>query len=176
VKQFNPSLVELRRDSVHKEDLSTHEYQWNQSKTTLTITDSLYVTDTLKITLQPGAVIGVEEDTLAIVKLTHPLLKEETYGTIKGQVVGVTNNEPVIVQLLDSKGEVIHTSFNIHYNFIHIQPGEYTMRVIVDKNGNKRWDTGMYKSRTQPEPIYFLPEKLIVKSNFEYDNINITIK
>lgn len=175
VKHFNPEMAIIKIDSVQQENLSTHKTSWNQQRTVLTITDSLLVVDTLKIELLAGAFIGIEDDTLAAMKMAHPVLKEEAYGTIRGTIIGAEDDQPIIVQLLDNKGEVINTSFHKSYQFIHIQPGEYTLRVIVDKNGNKRWDTGMYKERRQPEPIYFLPEKLIVKSNFEYDNINITI-
>jgi hypothetical protein len=175
VKNINPELVSIIQDSTKKETLASHRIAWNFDKTILSIEDTLSLTDTLKIEINSGAVIGVEGDTLKPVKLAYPLLKEEAYGIIRGEVTGADSIPHIIVQLLDSKGEIVMTSYNKKYNFVRIQPGEYTIRAIVDNNGNKRWDTGIYRDNKQPEPIYFLPEKLIVKSNFEYEHINITI-
>ncbi len=175
VMQLNPELITIIKDSTTTETLADHKTKWNPDKTILTISDTITLTDTLKFEINPGAVIGVEGDTLLLTNFKHPLLKEEAYGTIRGQVTGADTVKHVIVQLLDTKGEIVQTSYQKKYNFIRIQPGEYTLRAIVDINGNGRWDTGIYKQKRQPEPIYFLPDKLVVKSNFEYEHIDISI-
>jgi hypothetical protein len=175
VREINPELVTIIQDSTTQETLAAHRIEWNYDKTILTIGDTIQLRDTLKIEINPGAIIGVEGDTLKAIKLAYPLLKEEAYGIIRGEITGADTISHIIVQLLDSRGDVIQTSYTKKYSFIRVQPGEYTIRAIVDNNGNKRWDTGVYIQNKQPEPIYFLPDKLVVKSNFEYENINIAI-
>lgn len=39
----------------------------------------------------------------------------------------------------------------------HLQPGQYSLRVVVDANKNGRWDSGHYDTKSQPEEILLFP-------------------
>ena len=39
----------------------------------------------------------------------------------------------------------------------------------MDTNGNGKWDTGSYKSLTQPEPVYYFPKPLSLKANWDIE-------
>ena len=41
------------------------------------------------------------------------------------------------------------------------------MRLFEDLNGNGEWDTGDYDAQLQPEPVYYYPEALILKAQWE---------
>jgi hypothetical protein len=49
------------------------------------------------------------------------------------------------------------------------------LRVTADVNKNKRWDTGELDKNKQPEAIYFLNDKILLKANFELNDINVTL-
>ena len=46
-------------------------------------------------------------------------------------------------------------------------PGKYGARLIVDTNNNEVWDTGSYKDKRQPEMVYYYPQVLDLKANFD---------
>ena len=47
--------------------------------------------------------------------------------------------------------------------FKNLVPGNYFLKIIEDKNQNKKWDTGNILRKKQPEVIYFnaVPIKLL---------------
>ncbi|WP_143308374.1 Ig-like domain-containing protein [Chitinophaga vietnamensis] len=49
-----------------------------------------------------------------------------------------------------------------------ITPGEYEIRVLLDKNGNGKWDRGNYytQPKKQPEQVILLPEKENLKAGW----------
>lgn len=47
-------------------------------------------------------------------------------------------------------------------------PGTYEMRILYDRNGNGKWDTGqLFPIRVQPERVRLLDRKITVKANWE---------
>ena len=50
------------------------------------------------------------------------------------------------------------------------------MRLIVDANGNGKWDTGEYEKGLQPESVYYYHHSLDLRALFEYtqDDWDIT--
>jgi hypothetical protein len=53
--------------------------------------------------------------------------------------------------------------------FQYINPGDYMLRIVVDKNRNKKWDTGNYDKKIQPERIIYYPAVISLRAN--WDNI-----
>lgn len=97
--------------------------------------------------------------------------KSENYGTLNVQVKPY--NQQLIIQLYkkDSKTttpdyELSNTS-NAPYVFTYIVPGEYSMRAIVDRNVNKKWDSGNLETRQQPEPILLFEKPITIKANWD---------
>jgi uncharacterized protein (DUF2141 family) len=79
---------------------------------------------------------------------------------------------PVIVQLTDDKGNVKYEKFAEEprlFDFRHINPGTYYLRVVFDTNGNQKWDTGNYLNKIQPERISYNSE--IVEARTGWDTV-----
>ncbi|MCX7551068.1 Ig-like domain-containing protein [Xanthomarina sp. F2636L] len=93
----------------------------------------------------------------------------EEYGNVR---VNLKNARyPVIVQLTDEKGEVKVEKYSKKsepIDFKYVTPNEYYLRVIHDANKNKKYDSGNYLKKQQPEKISYLSEKQEVRSNFDY--------
>ncbi|MGN6568125.1 MAG: Ig-like domain-containing protein [Flavipsychrobacter sp.] len=53
-------------------------------------------------------------------------------------------------------------------DLIHLQPGNYTMLIIVDKNGNGKWDTGDLLGKIQPEEIIPYGDPIQLKAGWEH--------
>ena len=67
-----------------------------------------------------------------------------------------------VVSLLNSnKTEVARVVMtdgsDSRFTVANLQPGQYSLRVILDKNDNGRWDSGNYVAKIQPEEIMLFP-------------------
>jgi len=93
-------------------------------------------------------------------------------GSVRVKLKNV-DSYPVIVQLTDQKGEVVHEAYSEgpreFYEFRDINPTTYLLRVIFDTNGNGEWDTGNYLEKKQPERISYYPTPIELKANWELE-------
>ena len=103
--------------------------------------------------------------------------KQEEYGQIFFNISGART--PAFVELLDSQDRVVRT-VNVaddKADFYFLAPGNYSARLIEDTNGNGKWDTGRYAERRQPEMVYYYPQLLELKANFDLtQEWNVTAK
>lgn len=124
--------------------------------------------NTYKVQLLPEALIdffGKANDTLSYA------VKTRRFSELSDVRVNLVNAEyPVIVQLTDSKGEVKYEQFSEEprlFDFRHIIPGTYYLRVIYDANGNRKWDTGNYLKKIQPERISYRPNSVDARTGWD---------
>ncbi|RAV27586.1 Ig-like domain-containing domain [Sinomicrobium soli] len=125
-----------------------------------------------QLTLLPGAIedfFGETNDTLGYNLSTR---SPADYGNLR-MILHNIESFPVIVQLTNEKGEVQDEVFadeaQPHYDFDYLDPGKYLLRVIYDDNGNRRWDTGDYLEKRQPERVRHFPGELDIKANWEIE-------
>ncbi|GJM34277.1 MAG: hypothetical protein DHS20C18_32780 [Saprospiraceae bacterium] len=83
----------------------------------------------------------------------------KNFGNLILTLSGLDSTASYIVQLLfQEKNQIAElktqgtTVFNHSFNLLI--PGDYTLRIITDWNGNGYWDTGFYDDLRQPEPIF----------------------
>ena len=76
-----------------------------------------------------------------------------------------------IVQLINEKDIVIRECpvQNAEAYFEDINPSSYYIRMFIDENGNKKWDTGNLKNKIQPEMMYYYPKKLQMRANWDME-------
>ncbi|MEG3656433.1 Ig-like domain-containing protein [Arenibacter palladensis] len=121
--------------------------------------------------LLPGAIADffeTENDTISI-NLTTKSYAD--FGNLRLTLDGAVTY-PLIVQLTDEKGVTAKELFASEYQvfeFTNIKPAKYLIRVIFDSNGNKKWDTGNYLQRIQPEKVTYYPSVLEVRANWELE-------
>ncbi len=93
------------------------------------------------------------------------------YGNLRLNVTGEVDY-PVILQLTDEKGEAkreIIADGPRLFEFNNIEPGIYLLRLILDSNANKVWDTGSYLEKKQPEKVIYYPQTIEVRANWELE-------
>ncbi|MBA2422027.1 MAG: Ig-like domain-containing protein [Chitinophagales bacterium] len=54
-------------------------------------------------------------------------------------------------------------------SFSSLRPGNYSLRVIDDQNGNSQWDTGDYWRHLQPEKIYSYADEITLRANWDLE-------
>ncbi|MFD0992218.1 Ig-like domain-containing protein [Tenacibaculum geojense] len=91
----------------------------------------------------------------------------EDYGSIT-LTVDKKVESPVIIELL-IKDKVVKTSYIKNSQIVTfdlLEPKEYTIRAIIDANGNNQWDTGNFLNKTQPEKIIYFDKQPQVRANW----------
>ena len=128
--------------------------------------------DDYSIYILPNAIVdlrGGTNDTLGFRALSQSL---EDYGNVYLNVIRDSESK-YILQMLDSNNDVVRKYNSIDsdgiYNFELIKPGKYIFRIIKDDNGNKKWDTGNYLNKVQPEAVYYSNFELDIRANWDFN-------
>lgn len=75
------------------------------------------------------------------------------FGILMGDITTEYTN--YFIQLLDKNYEIVKEIPQANkYKIIHILPGDYTLRIMVDVNKNGKWDAGNILLNQLPEPIF----------------------
>lgn len=92
----------------------------------------------------------------------------DDYGTLLLMINGLEGKN-LIVELLNSQDTPEKRVFTNNGNaeFFYLKEGEYFVRVIVDENGNGKWDTGDFYAKRQPEMVYYYPEAVKIKKKWD---------
>lgn len=104
-----------------------------------------------------------KNDTLSITAMG-----KEDFGKVKIRIAGWEKIKNPVLQLFAN--DALKQSFSITSKEVYIPymlPGEYELRILIDENNNKLWDTGNYFLKQQPEKIIPITRKLNVRSNWD---------
>ena len=76
-----------------------------------------------------------------------------------------------VVQLLDGQDAVVREArwSEGRADFFFINPGKYYVRLFFDRNGNGVWDTGLYEDHRQAEEVYYYPQALELKAQWDVE-------
>ena len=91
----------------------------------------------------------------------------DEYGYV---ILHVNSGDSAFVELLDANENVIRhervTDGTVRFE--NLIPAEYYARLVIDTNGNDRWDAGNYAEHRQPEEVYYYPyaDKLRVRKSW----------
>ena len=125
-----------------------------------------------KLVILPGSfhdIFGFTQDSLAF---ELPVAKAEESGTVRMDLQ-IDGDARWYIELTDMKDKTVvrksgHGSQVIGWTYL--PPMEYKARLIVDANGNSRWDSGSYMTEDgQPEEVYHYPGTLKVRANWDMD-------
>ncbi len=95
----------------------------------------------------------------------------EDYATL---VVKLQDYDPAIrLQLLSEKDQVV-CELPARPNgtkFEFLAPKTYYLRLYFDTNGDGKWTTGDWATKRQPEPVYYFPQKLSLRANWDFEEV-----
>lgn len=122
-----------------------------------------------KIKLHPKAISDLlgnsNKDTLNYQFITG---QADNYGNL---TVNLNQAYPnFFAELLTEAGQLVEQVFlneKNSLNFKSLLPAKYVIRFIEDKNLNKRWDTGNYLQKLQPEKVIYFPKIIEVRANWD---------
>ena len=99
------------------------------------------------------------------------------YGNAKIEIEFPNENNKYLVQLYNAGKKLIRENYItldtavaktaqiLEYQFL--SPGTYGVRIIEDVNGNKKWDAGKFLSKELPEKVFYYPDNITIRSNWD---------
>ena len=172
--QSNLPLVKINLDLIKIKGLDSLEIPFkahlDKNYDRLSLYYKWLPNDDYKIEFYPSALTdfwGNTHDTLKFGVKTKPI---EDYGNIFLQIIR-QDKDPFILELINLKGDILRrvdlsNEFDF-YEFKHLLPGNYLFRYTKDRNGNKKWDTGNYLKKIQPEMVFYSPDTIELRANWD---------
>lgn len=203
----NPDSLFFQIDSLTKLPLGDAQFAWDTENNDVTITKKIDTTpyqsaagtqkgsrDKTTKTDAPktppktfinqlisgkAAFISIDNDTsISVTKDIKPQRLEDL-GSLTLQIE--TSEPHFIAEILTPEYKTLRATANTKkVTWQDLAPGNYRIRLIIDKNNNGKWDPGNYVLRQEPEPIIYLvrpkakPENTVfIRANWDVDDILI---
>ena len=185
------------------------QIDFNMPVTDINTSNILFYRDSIKITNLPEIIFADSSYTKALIKFKYepgknyklifnkgvvngfnnvvndsiviPIntMKETELGLISVNLTIGKKGTPIILQLLNSKQEVLRENSYLETtktNYNHLIPGKYFIRCIKDQNKNGKWDTGNLLKGRQPEEIIYFKDDINLKANWELNDLMIKVQ
>ena len=125
-----------------------------------------------QLMIEPGAftdAFGRMNDTTTVI---FSIPSKESVGKLDISIKGiVVEKGSVFVQLTSKDGKTVIDSRTMKadgtLNFSNLAAGEYGLSAVYDLNDNKKWDSGSFIDKRQPETIVFKSSGITVKAGWE---------
>jgi hypothetical protein len=123
-----------------------------------------------KIKMLPGAFTDIYNHTNDTMQISFGVQEKSFYGSL---IVTMSNVKvPVVLQLMNEKEVVLRSKFASADGvqvFDFLPPAKYKLKYIYDVNGNRKWDTGNYLKKIQPEKVKYHVGEINIRSNWDLE-------
>lgn len=155
-----------------------HDSLWYDAEYTIEKADTILRTYFINADWHEDTEYSFETDTCAfrdIYGMASPAFKKgfkvkpnKSFGSLTMKLSSMRDSA-FVMQLLDNQGRKIKESVTEDGKavFKYIPTGTYYLRAFIDRNGNKKWDTGCYSKNLQPETLFYYPEKIECKEKWD---------
>lgn len=115
-----------------------------------------WATDTANNELMPG-------------KYSFRTKSDKDYSTLKINVDSTLQSDSLLLIIRNSEDTVIYDQpiTNAQITLAYLQPGTYTLNLVVDNNRNGKWDTGDLFEKKQPEKTLPYQGSILLKAGWE---------
>lgn len=118
--------------------------------------------------IQPEAFTDIYELKNDSVLQPFKTKKESNYGKLLLNISPSFNDDFLVQIFLKDQLTAEKTGkgkSNLVFNYL--LPGEYMVKLMVDGNQNKKWDTGKYLEKIQPEKVIFYEGTITIQENWD---------
>jgi len=173
IQQLNSSGIRLYRDSTYT-PVDSFQLKLDTTGRQLTLTTNWEKGQSYHLVLTKGAAADtlgkqwIKTDTISFTTK-----RSTDYGKIKIRLRNLDMSQQPVLQFV--QGERVVKAVRLTgplYEEGLFYPGEYQLRILLDKNENGSWDTGsFYGDRKQPEQVIPLEKRISIKANWlnEYE-------
>lgn len=165
--KFNEKGIKIEKDSIN----IPAKFEMNKDSLTLTIDVATQEKSQYKMTILPQTFTDFYGTTNDTIKVNFSSKSVEDFATFKLNI-NKKIQFPILIELTNNQGnKVEYQQFfeqkQKEYAFHFIKPNKYFVRIIEDKNSNKKWDTGNFLKRISPEKVYHLEKEIDLRANWE---------
>lgn len=193
IASVNYDSIYFQFDSLYSLPINDSMISTNYSNDEYTISldfDDIFKEDSIhnnwpipfKFIISKGSFISIENDSISAIKREYSFKDPNDFGIIRGTII--TNYSSFTIQLVDKNFAVVeevtlNSPYALSYEFSHITPGSYSIRVLIDENNNGAWDPGNIKLKKLPEKIvvFFHPnvnsEQINLRANWEQSGLEL---
>lgn len=126
--------------------------------------------ESYRFTADSCAFTSVMGNSTKPLKYEYRVKEDEEYGSIFIHILAKDSN--IIVQLLSHADKPVATlkaDKDGRADFFYLKPGDYYVRCFIDANNNGKWDTGNYTEGRRPEEVFYFPQKMALKANWDLE-------
>jgi len=168
IKEIDSSRITLTlSDSIRLGSVFTIE----PDRRTLSLDLQPKPEDSYRMAMLPGAIEDYFEQTNDSLSFQFNFKALEDFGTLRFELENSKPKDyPMLIELLDEKDVFVQQVYITSAQdavFEYVNPGTYSIRITVDSNGNRRYDTGNFLQKRNPERIIYVPETIEVRANWE---------
>jgi uncharacterized protein (DUF2141 family) len=166
--KIDPTKIKLT-DATAKIVAFTHRYDDFHQK--LVFDFKKVPSEKYEFKLLPGALTDFFEKSNDSLIYKLNTRSETDYGNVT-VVLSNAKRFPIIIELTNSKGEVLATEFTQKENrvvFTSLEPAKYTLRAIYDDNKNQKYDSGNFLEKRQSEEVIYFSKEVDVRANWEVE-------
>ena len=121
------------------------------------------------LNIDSASIVGLSGKVNAPIDSKITIPQADTYGSLF--LLLPDADSTVLVQLLQGTDNLIKQQpvYKKRADFFYLKPGDYYIRAINDRNGNGLWDTGDYSKGRQAEEVYYFPQKITIRPNWDIE-------
>ena len=165
IQQIDTSKISfIDKDSI----AVAHSFKISSDKNEVALVFEKKYDQQYRLQFLPNAItdfLGNVNDTLSYKFNTK---RPTDYGNVYLTLQGV-KRYPILVQLITESGVVVDEIYaveNQEFIFKNLIPARYLVRIIYDDNKNRKWDTGNFLLKIQPEKVVYLTFENPIKANW----------
>lgn len=169
---FSNIILREKTDTVFETIAFEIKFENQDVKRKILISNKFKEASSYNLFIPSGAftdIHGLKNDTL---DLNFTTSETGDYGIIFLDLKLPGINENYIIQLLTENDLLIKqvlAKSTQKLEFNHLKPGKYKFKAIHDTNKNGHWDTGDYMKKLQAERVFYVPEIIKVRANWDQD-------
>ncbi len=171
------------KDSIPVQIIATKKYSGNDtSYLTLSIPDTFVTSLVIDrkfeekvphlLTIRDSVFFGYNGLANDTVRIKFTTKTEKDYGLLRMGYHLPDNGYPFVIQLLNSKGEVVQSNIvqqSETITYPNLPAGSYKLKAIEDRNGNGVWDTGNYRKKIEPERVFNFNKAITIRGYWELE-------
>ena len=170
VEKINKELIKLVADSTT--DVPFSLTIANSNKRSYFIAFNKSENKNYRLLMLPSAVRDIFNQHNDSAIFDFRVREEKEYSTVAVNYSVTEKKYNHIMQIL-TENDVAVRQMSVQKNgsirFEYLLPGKYKIRVIDDSNNNGKWDGGNYRKKIQPENVFYYPEIVNARANWNVD-------
>jgi hypothetical protein len=170
VDSINASRVFLTYDSSNIDIEANFSIDFDTARDEMLLLNSAWKENTLyTLRLLKGFAIDTGMTDAMPSKYTFRTKSDDDYGKLNINLPSKYDSSLYILMIQEGNDTIYNKPVtDTLVKLTRLQPGAYTLRIIVDRNGNGVWDTGDLFAELQPEEV--LPYQTIINLKAGWEN------